>query len=187
MRKRLFKNRTDWRRWLEENHASADEIWLVFYKKHTGRRSLQYEEAVEEALCFGWIDSKLRRIDDEKHMQRYTPRRAGSNWAKSNRDRIGKLTAIGRMTEAGFTKVAAAKRDGSWDRLHDVEDALFVPEDLRAALEKVKDARKNFNAFAPSHRKQYLWWLESAKRSETRQDRIQEIVKRAAKNIKPGK
>ena len=147
---------------------------------------MQYAEAVEEALCFGWIDSKLRRIDDEKHMQRYTPRRSGSNWSKSNKDRVKRLIEEGRMTEAGMAKVAAAERDGSWDRLNVVEVEMAVPDDLGVALEQEPKARKNFEAFTESQKKQYLWWLASAKRSETRRARIEQIVERAARNEKPG-
>jgi uncharacterized protein YdeI (YjbR/CyaY-like superfamily) len=183
---RLFKTRAAWRRWLEKNHDRADDIWLIFYKKHVGKKSLEYEEAVEEALCFGWIDSKLRRIDDEKHKQRYTPRRPGSNWAKSNKARVEKLIANGSMTEAGLLKINAAKQDGSWDRLDAVESVLIVPDDLRIALNRNRRAMKNFDAFTKSQKQQYLWWLETARRKETRKERVRQIVERATRGIKPG-
>jgi len=186
MKPRLFRNRAAWRRWLESNHESADEIWLLFYKKHTGKQSVRYEEAVEEALCYGWIDSKLKRIDDEKHMQRYTPRKKGSNWASSNKKRVTRLIAEGQMTEAGLRKIEQAKKDGSWKRLDEMAKPGRIPKDLNEALKADPTAKKNFNAFTKSQRSQYLGWLNSAKRPETRSKRIAQIVERAAANIKPG-
>jgi uncharacterized protein YdeI (YjbR/CyaY-like superfamily) len=186
MDKILFTNRDEWRKWLEENHDSASELWLVYYKVHTKKESIRYEEAVEEALCFGWIDSKVKKIDNEKYMQRYTPRKDGSNWSESNKKRVRKLIEAGQMTPAGMAKIESAKRDGSWDRLDDIDRQIVVPEDLAAALEMNPAAKENFENFPPSSKKQYLWWLKSAKKAETREKRLHEIVKRAEKNIKPG-
>ncbi|MFC2054927.1 YdeI family protein [Chloroflexota bacterium] len=186
MKKHLFNDRDEWRTWLEEHHQSESEVWLIYYKGHTGKKSIRYEEAVEEALCFGWIDSKVKRIDEEKYMQRYTPRKELSNWSESNKKRVKKLIANGQMTQAGLEKVDIAKRNGSWNRLEDIDKELVVPGDLEAALAQNPKAEENFNGFAPSHKKQYLWWLKSAKKAETRERRIQEIVKRAEENIKPG-
>ncbi len=186
MDKKLFKNRAAWRKWLDEHHATARELWLVYYKKHTGKRSVLYEEAVEEALCYGWIDSQIRRLDDETYMQKYTPRKPGSNWAKSNKERVDRLSREGRMTPAGMAAITAAKQDGSWEKLDDIEEDPTVPPDLADALEKNPTAQRNFEGFAPSYRKQYLWWLGSAKRDETRKKRLLELVERCEQGVKPG-
>lgn len=182
----LFKDRDEWRQWLEEHHDSESEIWLIYYKKHTRKESVRYEEAVEEALCFGWIDSTVKRIDEEQFMQRYTPRKEDSNWSQSNKQRVKKLTELGRMTEAGLKAIEAAKRNGSWDRLDEIEIDMAVPEDLEAALAENPTAKENFDQFAPSNKKQYLYWLKSAKRAETREKRLKEIVRRSEKNVRPG-
>ena len=183
---KLFKNREEWRNWLEKNHTSADEIWLIYYKKHTEFKSIQYQDAVEEALCYGWIDSRVKRIDEERYMQKYTPRKDKSNWSKSNKKRVERLIKEGRMTQAGLDAIKIAKRNGSWDRLDDIETKIEIPQDLADALAENPMAEKNFYSFAPSYRKQYLWWLKSAKRSETRKKRISEIIKRCEQGIKPG-
>lgn len=186
MNKILFKNRGEWREWLEQNHDSASEVWLIYYKVHTKKKSVRYEEAVEEALCFGWIDSKVKTIDDEQYMQRYTPRQDGSNWSESNKSRVRKLIETSQMTPAGMAKIESAKRDGSWDRLDDIDREITVPEDLEAALALNPVANENFDNFPSSSKKQYLWWLKSAKKDATREKRLREIVKRAEKNIKAG-
>lgn len=177
MLKKLFKNRNEWRAWLEKNHDKENEIWLVFYKVKVNKQSVKYEEAVEEALCFGWIDSQVRRIDDEKHMQKYTPRKANSIWAASNKARVEKLIKNGLMTEAGLKATHIAKENGSWNRLDSIEVKQEVPKILKDALAKNKQAKKNFNNLAPSKKKQFLWWMESAKRDETKEKRAREIVK----------
>jgi uncharacterized protein YdeI (YjbR/CyaY-like superfamily) len=109
-----FRNGAELRAWLQHNHAEATEVWVLMYKKHTGKPGVTLEEATEEALCFGWIDSVLRRIDDEKHALRFTPRKKGSNWSESNKKRVAKLIEQGRMTEAGLTKIDEAKQTGKW-------------------------------------------------------------------------
>ncbi len=179
-------NRADWRTWLEENYDTEKEVWLIHYKKHTGALSISYEDAVEEALCFGWIDGLLRRIDDEKYILRYSPRRKQSVWSDSNKKRVEKLIEQGRMTKAGLTKVKQAKENGEWDKAMSREEDPPVPLDLKRALAVNKNARKNFNKFAPSYQKQYIWWITSAKREETRAKRIEETVNRSAQNKKPG-
>ena len=186
MNERLFKDRVAWRAWLAKNHASKTVLWLVYYKKHTDKKSIRYEEAVEEALCYGWIDSIVKRIDDEKYMQKFTPRKEKSNWSESNKKRVAKLIKNGTMAEVGLAKVTAAKRNGSWQRLENVDKNPTVPDDLAQALAKNGRAKANFESFAPSHRKQYLYWLLDAKRADTRERRIKEIVKRAVELRKPG-
>ncbi len=186
MKKKLFRNRNEWRKWLDRHHTSENDIWLVYYKKHCNKQSISYEEAVEEALCYGWIDSKVKRIDDEKYMQKYTPRLEKSNWSKSNKKRVERLVQNGRMTNAGISVIEKAKKNGSWDRLNDIDAEPEIPGDLANALDKNTRAKHNFENFAPSHQKQYLWWLKSAKKTETRKKRLLEIVKRCNKGIKPG-
>jgi uncharacterized protein YdeI (YjbR/CyaY-like superfamily) len=186
MKQKLFKNRFEWREWLEKNHGSEKELWLIYYKKNCGKESIQYEEAVEEALCYGWIDSKVRRLDDERYMQKYTPRKRKSNWSKSNKKRVEKLIGNGQMTKAGLSVINAAKQDGSWDRLNDIETDGVIPDDLSGALVENPIAMKFFNNLSPSYQKQYLWWLKSAKKLETRQNRLLSIIERCERGVKPG-
>ncbi|MFC2027470.1 YdeI family protein [Chloroflexota bacterium] len=181
-----FINRDDWRLWLEENHAAQKEIWLVFYKKHTGKPSLSYDDAVEEALCFGWIDGIMKRIDDEKHAIRYSPRKNNSVWSKSNKKSVERMIKQGRMTEAGLAKVRAAKQSGEWQNATIREDLIEIPDDLIKALAANDSARKNFYHLAPSYKKQFIYWIMDAKREETRRKRIEEIVRLAQENKKPG-
>ena len=186
MEKRSFKDRDEWRAWLAENHQSADEIWLVYYKVHTKTPSVRYAEAVEEALCFGWIDSLVRRIDDETYMQRYTPRKKGSTWSAVNKRRVDRLIEAGKMTPAGLEKIKRAQHDGSWEILDDIDLEIVIPDDLKDALLTNLKAKKNFDNLAPSNKKRYLYWLKSAKRQTTREKRLREIVRRAEENVKPG-
>lgn len=186
MKQRLFKNRDDWREWLDKHHNTESEIWLVYYKKNCSKESIKYEEAVEEALCYGWIDSRVKRIDDERYMQKYTPRQDKSNWSQSNKRRVKRLIKKGRMTPAGLATVEIAKQNGSWNRLDDVEAELVIPADLAEAFTKNHPAKKFFDSLAPSYHKQYLWWLKSAKKKETRQRRLLEIVERCERGVKPG-
>ncbi len=181
-----FVNRDDWRLWLEENHAAQKEIWLVFYKKHTGKPSLSYDDAVEEALCFGWIDGIMKRIDDEKHAIRYSPRKNNSVWSKSNKKRVERMIKQGRMIEAGLAKVRTAKQSGEWQNATIREDLIEIPDDLIKALAANDSARKNFDHLAPSYKKQFIYWIMDAKREETHRKRIEETVRLAQENKKPG-
>ena len=176
MKTRFFKNRAAFRSWLEKNHDRETELWLVYYKVTTGKQSIKYEEAVQEALCFGWIDSTLRRIDDEKHMQKYTPRKEKSNWSASNKNRVKKLMQQGLMTEYGMHKIRAAKKNGSWNTLDSVDIRLEIPPDLMKAFRKNTGTAKGFEKFPRSRRKQFLWWITSAKREETRRNRIEKTM-----------
>lgn len=179
------QDRRAWRKWLEKNHASAKGVWLEYFKKSSGKPSVTVEEAVEEALCFGWIDSKMKPIDAERFRQVFTPRKTKSIWSKINKARVAKLIKAGLMTPAGLERVKASKRDGSWNRLDAVE-ALVMPEDFRTALRANPTAEKNFTAFNDSAKKIILWWIVSAKRPETREKRIRETVALAEKNVKAG-
>lgn len=169
-----LKTAAEWRRWLRENHAKAPGVWLVSFRRATGKPSVDYEDAVQEALCYGWIDGQLRPIDDERSSLLFTPRRAGSAWARSNKERVRKLIASGRMRPAGLAKIAAAKKDGSWTLLDSVE-ALEVPPDLRRALAR-GGAVKAFNALSNSAKRAHLYRLVAAKRPETRARHLAAIV-----------
>lgn len=182
MLKKLFNNRDEWRSWLENNHEKETEIWLIFYKVKVNKESIKYEEAVEEALCFGWIDSIVKRIDDEKHMQRYTPRKVKSNWSASNKRRVAKLIKEGLMTEFGLRAVEIAQQNGSWNKLDSVDIRLETPKALKDALVKNQIAKNNFENLAPSRKKQFLWWIESAKRDETKEKRIKETIRLLVEN-----
>jgi uncharacterized protein YdeI (YjbR/CyaY-like superfamily) len=170
----------EWRDWLAEHHAESTGVWLVSWKRHTGRPSVPYEEAVLEALGVGWIDSQAKRLDDERSALRFTPRRAGSGWARTNKARVERLLAEGRMQPAGQAAVDAAKADGSWALLDDVE-ALVVPADLAAELDQHPGARDHWDGFPPSARRQILLWIVQAKRPETRRARIAETAEKAGR------
>jgi uncharacterized protein YdeI (YjbR/CyaY-like superfamily) len=177
------RDRAAWRRWLERNHAGSPGVLLVLKKKSAAGRGLGYEDAVEEALCFGWIDSKVRSLDESYTQQLFTPRKTTSPWSKLNKERVKKLASEGRMAPAGRQAIERAKRNGSWTMLDSVE-ALEIPKDLATALARNKKAATNFEAFSPSAKKGYLYWINGAKRSETRARRIRETVALAAKNVK---
>ncbi|KPK12332.1 MAG: hypothetical protein AMJ68_02250 [Acidithiobacillales bacterium SG8_45] len=185
--KKLFKNRHEWREWLEKNHDKESEVWLVFYKVKVNKESVKYDEAVEEAICFGWIDSIVKRIDDEKHMQKYTPRKANSNWSSKNKKRVEKLIKKGLMTEFGLKTIEIAKQNGSWNKLDSVDIRLETPKELTDAFTKNSKAKKAFENLAPSRKKQFLWWIESAKRDETKNKRIKETLRLLIEDKSPGK
>jgi len=173
----------DWRAWLAANHARPDGVWLITYRPGTGKATFSYEQAVEEALCFGWIDGQANKLDDERTMLWYAPRRPGSGWARTNKARVERLIADGRMTPAGLAKIEAAQADGSWTLLDSVE-RLEVPDDLAAEFDKYPDARAHFDAFPPSARRMALTWIATAKRPETRAKRVAETARLAQENVR---
>ena len=177
--KREFLSRQELRDWLEANHATADTFWLVSYKKHVTDRYVPYGHIVEELLCFGWIDSRTRRVDDERTMLLVGPRKPGSTWSASNKKRAAKLTTNGLMTAAGQMKIDAAKKDGSWHYLDDIEN-LVIPDDLAAALQVNSSAKENFESFNDSAKKVILMWIKSAKREETRERRLATLIRDSA-------
>ena len=185
-RKLYVTNREDWREWLEKNHITKKEIWLIYYKKHTGKPRIAYDDAVEEALCFGWIDSTVKRLDDEKYMQKFTPRRTKSIWSEINIKRAKKMVTQKRMTKAGLVlfKEVQKKKKGSKAKIVKME--LTTPVDLNKELKKNKRAYVNFNNFAPGYKKLYIRWITDAKRKETRERRIKQVVQWAKQNKKPG-
>jgi len=181
--KREFRCRQDLRNWLEANHAEADSFWLVSFKKHIKDRYLPYDAIVEELLCYGWVDSRTRRLDDDRTMLLVAPRKPGSTWSASNKKRVAKLEKAGLLAPAGRQKIDDAKRDGSWSFLDDVEN-LVIPEDLSSALKRNKTAKKEFEAFSKSAKKVILLWIKTAKRSDTRAKRVNETVRLAARGLK---
>ncbi|WP_343693285.1 YdeI/OmpD-associated family protein [Chitinophaga sp.] len=168
-------NRQEWRQWLQENHDSAQSVWLVYYKKQANRPTITWSDAVDEALCFGWIDSTARTIDEERFMQFFTRRKANSVWSRINKEKIKRLTAAGLMTAAGKKCIDLARKNGSWSILDDVED-LKIPKDLEKAFKEKRGSKAHFKRLSKSTQKIYLQKLVLAKRPETRLKRIQEIV-----------
>jgi uncharacterized protein YdeI (YjbR/CyaY-like superfamily) len=177
------KDRKAWRAWLAKNHATAQNVWLILYNKASETPSVRMDEAVEEALCFGWIDSTANKRDAESRYQRFVPRKSNSNWSTINRARVEKLTASGLMTAAGQAMVDLAKATGTWMALAEAQQ-LVLPVDLQQAFAKNKKAQTNFTAFSNSSKRIILEWIAKAKRPETRANRIAETVASAAKNIK---
>ena len=177
-------DRAAWRAWLTANHAAASGVWAVTYKRTAGKPVVGYDDLVEEALCFGWIDSRPGKVDDERTMLRFTPRKKGSVWSRPNKERVERLIADGSMTPAGMRVIQAARADGSWDALNDV-DALRVPDDLAAALASDPAAARGFEALSDSTKKPILFWVSSAKREETRARRISEALRYVAVGRSP--
>ncbi|MDI6724534.1 MAG: YdeI/OmpD-associated family protein [Methanobacterium sp.] len=178
------RNRKEWRQWLHENHQTSPGIWLVYYKKNSKKTGISYDEAVEEALSFGWIDSRVNALDEERYMQIFTPRKPGSIWSKLNKQRVEKIIKEGIITPAGLEKIEVAKKDGSYYFLDDI-DNLVIPLDLKDALDSNKAAKKNFEVFTDSVKKQILYWIKTAKRDTTRENRIKKVVSLAAENKSP--
>jgi uncharacterized protein YdeI (YjbR/CyaY-like superfamily) len=178
------KTRIEWRKWLEENHQSEKSIWLIIYRKGSETPSIYYPEAVDEALCFGWIDSKAKPLDNEKFIQFFSKRKEKSVWSKVNKEKIERLTKEGLMTKTGYETIEIAKRNGSWTILDEAE-ALIIPEDLDKEFQKRNNAKKYFLSLSRSDKRNILQWLVLAKRKETREKRITEIVELADKNQKP--
>jgi uncharacterized protein YdeI (YjbR/CyaY-like superfamily) len=176
-----FKDRGSWRKWLKKNHDAHKEVWLVFYKKHTGKPSISYEEAVREALCFGWIDSTVKRLDDERYAQKFTPRRAGSNWSPTNRLRYEELKSKGLLAPPGLKRAPTGESKDP-----PMQPALKLPRYIEKRLKTVPVAWKNFKALAPSYRRAYIGWIDSAKREETREKRLREALELLATGKKLG-
>ena len=177
------ETRAEWRKWLDTNHASSKGIWLVVIKKKADVAGITYEDAVEEALCFGWIDGGANAVDMQRYKLYMSPRKPGSIWSRLNKQRIDKLIKESRMTPAGLAKIEAARKDGSW-KAFDAVDRLVPPADLLEQLSANAEAKRNFEAFSASSKKIILFWIAGAKREETRRRRIEETVRLAAQNIK---
>lgn len=177
-------DKKDWRKWLELNHSKKEAVWLILYKKKSPNHNLSWSESVDEALCFGWIDSVKRTIDTEKYKQYFSKRKAKSNWSKINKDKVKILIDQGLMKEEGYKSIEIAKENGSWTILDEVE-ALVIPKMLKEEFANNKDSKEYFERLSKSDKKILLHWVVSAKRKETRQKRILEIVENAGRNMKP--
>jgi uncharacterized protein YdeI (YjbR/CyaY-like superfamily) len=173
-----------WRQWLQKNHVKKKSIWLIYFKKKSKQPIISWSEAVEEALCFGWIDSLRRPLDEERFLQFFSQRKAISTWSKVNKEKVKKLIGDGRMTEAGLKSIAIAKQNGSWTLLDSVE-ALVIPKDLEKEFKAKPGTKKFFLGLSKSVKKRLLQWLVLAKREETRQKRIIELVELAAAGLIP--
>ena len=180
-----FRNATEWRKWLQRNHAKTQGEWVYMYKKGA-RAGLRYLDALDEALCFGWIDGQIHAVDAEKFRQRWTPRRKGSVWSQANKDRVKRLMAEGKMCEAGLVEVRQARKSGKWQAAYTNRREDAVPQDLVDALRADPGAWRNFRGFAPTYRNMYTGWVLSAKREATRRRRIEAVVRRSAAGRKPG-
>ncbi len=177
------KSLREWRAWLTEHHGRGEGVWLITYKKGLQQPRLEYDEAVTEAICFGWIDSKPRKLDDARSMLWYAPRKAGSGWSRLNKQRVARAISTHRMTAAGLARVNEAKKDGSWAALDAVEN-LEIPEDLAKAFSKHKSAAEKFEAFPRSVKRSVLEWIGNAKTAPTRAKRVEETASLAAKNVR---
>ncbi len=178
------KSRQEWREWLQENHDKRQSVWLIYYKKKSNAPTVAYSEAVDEALCFGWIDSKSKPLDEEKFMQFFSKRKEKSVWSKVNKEKVQRLIVEGLMTKAGYHIIDIAMKNGSWTVLDEAE-ALVIPNDLELAFEKSPNAKVHFLNFSRTDKRNILQWLVLAKSQETRAKRIAEIVELADKNQKP--
>ncbi|WP_316817114.1 YdeI/OmpD-associated family protein [Pedobacter nyackensis] len=177
-------SREEWRQWLKENHNSSQSVWLVQYKQKSDKPSITWSDSVDEALCFGWIDSTRRTIDEESYAQFFCKRKPTSNWSKINKAKVQRLIEEGLMTAAGFKTIEVAKKNGSWSILDDVEE-LVIPKDLEDAFQSQPGSADYFNGLSKSVKKMILHWLIMAKRPETRQKRVTEIAELAAQKLKP--
>jgi uncharacterized protein YdeI (YjbR/CyaY-like superfamily) len=175
------ETRAEWRAWLEANHATTTGAWLVTWRKGAGRPILDYEAAIEEALCFGWVDSTAGRVDEHRGKLYFAPRRPRSGWARTNKARVERLIAAGLMAPAGLAAIERARANGAWELLDDVEN-LVVPDDLRAALDAEPLAAANWAAYPPSTRRAFLEWIRQARRPETRAARIERTAELVARN-----
>jgi uncharacterized protein YdeI (YjbR/CyaY-like superfamily) len=178
------KDRGSWRAWLAENHASEEVVWVVFPKKHTGESCMSYEESVEEALCYGWIDSIVKRIDDTTYARKFTPRTDTENWSELNKRRLAKCIKEGRMTEAGLAKIGHSNAKQPMRPAR--PKVVPAPSFMTNALKRNPQAWKNFKALAPSHQRHYTLWITLAKRDETREKRLNEAINLLTQNKKLG-
>ncbi len=183
MEEYYFKTDEQWREWLQYNHATSKGVYLIFYKVEHENDSMRWEEAVKVALCYGWIDSTVKSLGNGKRRQYFTPRNAKSVWSALNKRYIKELTINGLMHKSGLEIIKIAKQNGSWTALDDVENGI-LPTDLKSEFDNNPKAFINYQNFSPSYRKSYLYWLNQAKREETRQKRIKEIIHLCSKNIK---
>ena len=177
-------NSSDWREWLKKNHKNEGFVWLIFYKKKSAKHNLSWSQAVDEAICFGWIDSVKKTLDDERYIQYFSKRKPKSIWSRINKDKVKTLTKQGLMREAGLSCVRVAKENGSWTILDTVEQ-LIIPEDLEDEFQQYPNSKDYFQSLSQSIRKGILYWVISAKKEETRKKRIKEIAEMAGNETLP--
>jgi uncharacterized protein YdeI (YjbR/CyaY-like superfamily) len=180
------KNRNAWRVWLKKNHNKEKDIWLIYYKRHTKKPSVPYDDSVEEALCFGWIDSIIKRVDDERYARKFTPRTNITKWSWSNKKRLTSMIKQGRMTKTGLEKVDSTVLNKKDSEISKPRKKIIIPRYLKHALIGNNIAWNNFNNLTPSHKRQYLSWITAAKKDETRQRRIKEAISLLKENKKLG-
>ncbi len=178
------KNRAEWREWLEQNHQQKQSVWMIYFKMNSGNFTLSWSEAVDEALCFGWIDSTAKSIDEARYKQFFTKRKPKSVWSKINKDKIEQLHKAGLIAQAGYDIIEIAKQNGYWNSLDQIE-AMIIPDDLEEAFYNHPLAKDFYHSLSNSIKKQLLYWVSSAKKPETRQKRIDEIILNANQNKKP--
>ncbi|MCX6643060.1 MAG: YdeI/OmpD-associated family protein [Candidatus Bathyarchaeota archaeon] len=182
-----FSSIREWRSWLRENHKDEEALWVILQKKASTKPGIRYEDAVLEAVAHGWIDGKMKSLNEYEFIQRFSPHKSNSIWSQSNRERAERLISESNMTPAGSKTVEEAKKNGRWDKAYSsIRGAAAVPDDLACALKKNMIAQKNFEFFPPSTRFMYIYWINEAKRQETRERRIYTVVNRSENNMRPG-
>jgi len=186
MKQLYFSSSQEWREWLKHYHDKETEVWLIFFKKDTGKPSIEYELAVEEALCFGWIDSIIKKIDEAKYARKFTPRKDNSKWSELNKKRVAKLIKSKRMNQIGLAKIEAAKRNGRWDKPDNPNLLFKIPVEFNEALEQNRKAKANFEQLAATYQMQYIVWISIAKQPETKEKRIKESIELLEKDKKLG-
>jgi len=186
MKEICLTTRAEWSKWLAQNHNKESGVWLVFYKKHTGMPTLEYDAVVEEALCFGWIDSIIRKLDDDRYARKITPRKLGSRWSELNKKRVKKLLRQGLISESGMAKIKEAKKSGLWKESDRPQIPLEIPTELKRALTKNRKAKTFFAQLVPTYQKQFIGWIAVAKRQETKDRRVKEPIALLAQGKKLG-
>lgn len=179
-------NRENWRAWLRKNRETKKEVWLIYYKKHTGKPRIPYDDAVKEALCFGWIDSIVKKVDDEKFAQKFSPRKAESKWSEVNKKRARKMINEGKMTKAGLAKIMEAKKSGEWFKTAPTRKDLVIPSYIKKVLATNEKALDNFNNLANSYKRNFVGWITSAKKEEIRNRRLTQAIRLLEQNKKLG-
>jgi len=177
----IFRNREEWKDWLEQNHTSSKDIWIAIFKKKYSHKGITYDEALEEAICFGWIDSLMKRLDEEKFILRFSPRRRNSPWSLKNKNRAEKMLAEGKMTEAGIAMIDNAIKSGWWEMAYSMKRKQEIPPDMENALKENPRVWKRFKELNNSDQMRYIFWINTAKKQETRKKRIQDIIKKMSK------
>ena len=179
-----FKTPDEWAKWLAKNHSKSDGIWLRFFKKNSGVKSITHDEALDEALCYGWIDGQLKKLDEQSWIHKFTPRRARSIWSKRNIEHVGRLIKLGKMKPSGLKEIEAAKNDGRWEKAYDAASTMQVPDDFLKELSKKKKAEAFFKTLNRANVYAIAWRLQTAKKPETRTRRMKAILEMLSRGEK---